>query len=53
MWAAALVAVAVAAPPIVATIAGAVGLPGSRDMAKKAGEEFDKRFPPEDEPADD
>lgn len=53
MWAAALVAIAVAAPPIVGTIAGAAGLAGSRDMAKKAGEEFDKRFPPEDEPADD
>ena len=52
MWAAALVAIAVAAPPIVGTIAGAVGLAGSRDIANRAGEEFDKHFPAEDEPAD-
>lgn len=53
MWTAALVAIAVAAPPIVGTITGAAGLAGSKDVAKKAGAEFDKRFPPEDEPADD
>lgn len=53
MWTAGLVAIAVAVPPIVATITGAAGLAGSRDVAKKAGDEFDKRFPPEDEPVDD
>lgn len=53
MWTAALVAIAVAAPPIVGTITGAAGLAGSKDVAEKAGQEFDKRFPPEDEPADD
>jgi hypothetical protein len=50
MWTAGLVAIAVAAPPIVGTIAGAAGLAGSKDVAKKAGEKFDKRFPPKDEP---
>lgn len=50
MWTAGLVAIAVAAPPIVGTIAGAAGLAGSKDVAKKAGEEFDKRFPPKDRP---
>ncbi len=47
---AALVAIAVAAPPIVGTITGAAGL--AEDVAQKAGEEFDKHFPPEDGPAD-
>ena len=53
MWTAALVAIAVAAPPIVGTITGAAGLAGSKDVVEKAGQEFDKRFPPEGEPADD
>lgn len=53
MWTAALVAIAVAAPPIVGTITGAAGLAGSKEVAKKAGEQFDKRFPPKNEPADD
>ena len=53
MWTAALVSIAVAAPPIVGTITGAAGLAGSKDVAEKAGQEFDKRFPPEGEPADD
>ena len=53
MWTAALVAIAVAAPPIVGTITGAAGLAGSKDVTEKAGQEFDKRFPPEGEPADD
>lgn len=52
MWTAGLVAIAVAAPPIVGAITGAAGLPGSKDVAKKAGKGFDKRFPPEDEPLD-
>lgn len=52
MWTAALVAVSVAAPPIVGTITGAAGLAGSKDVAKKAGDKFDKRFPPKTEPAD-
>ncbi len=53
MWTAGLVAIAVAAPPIVGTITGAAGLAGSKDVAKRAGEEFDKRYPPEEEPVDD
>lgn len=53
MWTAGLVAIAVAAPPIVGTIAGAAGLAASKDAAKRAGERFDKSFPPEDEPVDD
>lgn len=52
MWTAGLVAIALAVPPIVGTITGAARLAGSKDVAKKAGEEFDKRFPPEDEPVD-
>lgn len=53
MWTAGLVAIAVAAPQIVGTIAGAAGLAASKDATKRAGEEFDKRFPPEDEPVAD
>ena len=52
MWTVCLVAVAVAAPPIVGTVVGATGLAGSKDVAKKVGKEFDKRFPPEGEPSD-
>lgn len=50
MWAAGLVVVAVAAPPIIDTMAAAAGVSGSRDVAKRAGQEFDRRFPPKDEP---
>jgi hypothetical protein len=42
-----LFVIAVATNPIVAAIPGAVGAPGPIDVAKKAGGEFDKRYPPE------
>lgn len=51
MWSAAIVAVTVAAPPAVAAVPGAVGLPAGNAAAKRAGEEFDKRYPPDDETA--
>lgn len=53
MWTTALVAVTMAAPEIIAAVAGAAGVPSSKDAAQRVGVEFDKRFPPEDEPADD
>ncbi len=53
MWTAGLVAIAVAAPPIVGTITGAAGLAGSKEVAQKTGKEFDKRFPPQDKQAED
>lgn len=46
MWTACMVGIALYAPPIVGAVAGA-GLVGSNDAAKKAGETFDKHFPPE------
>lgn len=46
MWTACLVGIALYAPPVVGAVAGA-GLVGSNDVAKKAGETFDKHFPPE------
>lgn len=46
MWTACMVGIALYAPPVVDAAAGA-GLVGSNDVAKKAGETFDKYFPPE------
>lgn len=46
MWTACMVGIALYAPPVVDAVAGA-GLVGSNDVAKKAGETFDKHFPPE------
>lgn len=48
MWSAALVVATVAAPPAVAALHAATGLPNGHAAAKRAGEEFDKRYPPED-----
>jgi len=47
MCTAALTVVAVAAPSTIATAVGLAGL-ASPEAAKKAGEKFDRRFPPED-----
>lgn len=52
MWTAALTVVAVAAPSTIATYVSLAGLPAGQEAAKKAGEEFDRRFPPEDDPVD-
>lgn len=52
MWTAALTVVAVAAPSTVAKYVSLAGLPAGRDAARKVGEEFDRRFPPGDEPVD-
>ncbi len=46
MWVAAVVALATEMP-VVSAAAGAAGLPSAKNVAKKAGETFDKRFPPE------
>jgi hypothetical protein len=50
MYGGALFVIAVATTPIAAALPGAVGAPGPIDVAKRAGSEFDKRFPPEDLP---
>ncbi|UZJ26843.1 hypothetical protein RHODO2019_18345 (plasmid) [Rhodococcus antarcticus] len=50
MWTAALTVVAVAAPSTIATYVSLAGLPAGKEAAKRAGEQFDRRFPPEDEP---
>jgi hypothetical protein len=55
MYGGVLFVIAVATTPIAAALPGAVGAPGPIDVAKLAGSEFDKRFPPEDlseDPAD-
>jgi len=51
MWTAALTVVAVAAPSTIATYVSLAGLPAGPEAAKKAGAEFDRRFPLEDEPS--
>lgn len=53
MWTAGLVAIAVAAPPTVAAIPGAAGLGGGPSAAKRVAKEFDKRYPPQDDPPQD
>ena len=50
MWTAALTVVAVAAPSPIATYVSLAGLPAGKEAAKRAGEQFDRRSPPEDEP---
>ncbi len=52
MWTAALTVVAVAAPSTIATYMSLAGLPAGQEAAKKAGAEFDRRYPPGDEPVD-
>jgi hypothetical protein len=50
MWTAGLVAISMAAPPIVGEVASAAGLLASKEAAEKTGKVFDRRFPPEPEP---
>ncbi len=42
-----LYVIAVLTDPRIAAVAGVGGCPGAVDVAKQAGEQFDKRFPPE------
>ena len=51
MWTAAYVVVTVLAPSVGAALKVA-GTPDGKAVAKKAGDAFDRRFPPVDEPAD-
>ncbi len=39
--------IAVLTDPRIAAVPGSVGAPGAVDVAKQAGEQFDKHFPPE------
>lgn len=45
-----LYVIAVMTDPMIAAVPGSIGAPGAVELAKKAGEKFDDRFPPEDEP---
>lgn len=45
----ALYVIAVLTDPLIAAVPGSVGAPGAVDVAKQAGEQFDKRFPPEED----
>ncbi len=51
-WTAGLVTIAVIAPSEIAAIPGAAGIAAGSAAAKRAGREFDKRYPPEDEGED-
>ena len=49
MYGGVLYVIAVMTDPMIAAVPGAIGAPGAVDMAKKAGETFDKLVPPKDE----
>lgn len=49
MYGGVLYVIAVLTDPMIAAVPGAIGAPGAVEMAKKAGETFDKLVPPKDE----
>lgn len=52
MWAAVVTGVALVMPPPIGTFISLAGTPTGPKTVKKAGDEFDRRFPPEDKHVD-